>query len=291
VHPSLRGQDLSARMIVHTLTRMGGTVAVSEDAFAGLPAFETYAARLGENVYEQYGAAHTMRVLARIPFFQETNPGFLARADGVCRQIAAGQPEAVALAMEEWQKPGMHGGGEVRPISGVVARVLVQGGEHAPAESLFDFAARSVSLYSSWNLEFTYFKLACRERVRGGLSEADRAEALGAAERGRFLLGQGRSGTGQTERYVGRLHQLRREYEEAIPFLVTAREKLTGMDLVSNDLALVESYVQTGRVDKARELVKLGIDNSGEFADFYRRMMSRLATPQRGAPATTSPPP
>ncbi|MFN7020846.1 MAG: hypothetical protein ACK4WH_05910 [Phycisphaerales bacterium] len=290
VHPTLAGQHLIAREIVRTMTSMPGRCGVSTAAFEALGTFEQFADRLGANPYDEYGAAHTMRVLGRIPFVQQTNPELFARSDRLCGRIIESQPEEVRSAMRDWQKPETHKG-EQRPISGMVARALVQRREFAAAEPLFDVAARSVSLYSSWNIEFTYFRLVCRERARGKLDERDLADAQAAIRRGEFLLGQGRSESGQAERFVGRLCQLRREYERAIPFLLTAREKLGGTDLVANDQALVESYVRTGKVDAARAIIQNGIDRSGPYADLYRRMSALLLQPPQPPARSPAPPP
>ncbi len=275
VHPSLKGQELIARTIVKTLTTMPGACAVSPEAFAAMPAPGKYAERLGANEYDRYGVSHQMRVLASIPFFKETNPDFLNRCNATCREIIGAQPAPVREVMQEWQKKEYHVG-EMRPITGMVGRVLVQLRDYAKAEPCFDVAARSVSEYSSWNIEFTYFELSCRERTRGRLEPADLDEALAAIHRGELLLGQGRSLTGEAERYVGRLRQMRGEFDLAIPFLLTARDKLTGMDLVANDLALVESYVKTHDVEKARTLIQNGIDHSGQYAELYKRMLPML---------------
>lgn len=276
VHPSLQGQDLVARTIVQTLTTVPGPCAVSPEAFRGLASWQEYAMRLGENEFDRFGAAHTMRVLGRVPFFRDTNPRFLDRFQGICGEIESRMTPAVRAATIEWQKPETHRGGEQRPITAMVGRVLIQGREFERAERLYRAAAGSVSLYSSWNIEYTYFMLVCRERVRGALDESDRTTALEAVRRGEFLLGQGRSTTGQAERFVGRLYQLRREYDKAVPFLLTARERLSGTDLVANDQALVESYLKTNQVEKARGVVQNGIDRSGQYAELYRRMEAGL---------------
>ncbi|MCC6322370.1 MAG: tetratricopeptide repeat protein [Phycisphaerales bacterium] len=278
VHPTLRGQDLVARTIVSAMTGLSGLGAVSSDQIARLRTFDEYAAKLGANPYEEYGVAHQMRVLGRIPFIEQTTPELLARSEATCGRIAAAAMPEVREAMSEWQKPRTHKG-EQRPISGMVARILVQKQNFAAAEPLYRVAADSVTPYSSWNIEFTYFMLACRERARGGLNDADREIAMTAIRRGEFLLGQGRSETGQTERFVGRLYQLRREFDKAIPFLLTAREKLSGTDLVGNDQALVESYLRTGQRDKAGAVIQNGIDRSGQYAEFYRRMRPMLDAP------------
>lgn len=293
VHPTLRGQELVARSIVRTMATMPGRCAVSKESLGLLGSFEYYAALLGANKYDEYCTAHTMRVLGKIPFIQQTNPDLFARANDTCGRIYSGEPEEIRTELTEWQKPETHKG-EQRPISGMVGKVLVQRREFAAAEPLFDLAARSVSKYSSWNIEFRYFALVCRERARGGLDERDLAGAEEAIRRGEFLLGQGRSSTGQTERFVGRLCQVKQEWERAIPFLVTARARLTGLDLVANDQALVESYVRTGKIEEAKGVIQNGVEHSGTYADIYRRMSALLTMPPpapAGAAPSATPPP
>ncbi len=276
VHPSLRGQDLVARTIARTLAEHKLVPGLEVSEVDTLPDWRVFSARLGANRYEAYGTAHTVRVLCDIPFFRTTNPEAFARFDGICKDIDSRVTADIREVFHEWQKPGTHLGGEQRPMSGMVARVLIGSKQFAEAEALCRVAAESVPLYSSWNAEFTYFMLACRERIKGSLDDADREIAQQAVQRCEVLLGQGRSPTGQAERYAGRLCQLRGEHQRAIPFLLTAREKLFDTDKVGNDQALVEAYVNTGQSDKARAVVQNGIEKSGKYADIYRRMQGLI---------------
>ena len=159
-----------------------------------------------------------------------------------------------------------------RSITGMVARVLLREGQTEEALDLYETAARQVPDYTSWYLEYIYFALACRQKIDGALDEADLQLAADAITQGRFLLDHGYSESGLTERYVGRLHQLRAEWSEAIPFLLAARPKMRAEDLVATDQALFLSYLQTDQKEKARALADEGIKNSGEFADLYRRL-------------------
>ena len=148
---------------------------------------------------------------------------------------------------------------------------MIKMGRFDDAEKLRAAATRHVPPYSSWSLEFTYFMLVSRERVHGKLTDADRQIALDAIERGKFLLSHGHVTTGLTERHIGRLLQLRGEWADAIPFLVHARAKLTGSDLVAADQALIESYVRTGDRAAAARIIEQG-EAQPEFAEQYRRM-------------------
>ena len=276
VHPSLRGQDLAARTIARTLAEHKLVPGLEVSEVDALPDWSAFAARLGANPYEAYGVAHTVRILFNVPFFRATNPDGFFRFDAVCKELDSRVTPEVREALRDWQKPETHLGGEQRPISGMVGKKLVAARNPAEAEPLFRAAVENVPRYSSWNAEFTYYMLACRLALRpAGAQVPDDAEkemARAAVGRCEVLLSQGRSPSGQAERYAGRLCQLCGEHEKAIPFLLTAREKLFETDRVANDQALVEAYVNTGQSDKARAVVQNGIEKSGRYADMYRRM-------------------
>jgi tetratricopeptide (TPR) repeat protein len=275
VHPSLQGQDLVARSIVDALQDAPERIRVTPEQAKAVPSFEAISTELGANDYERYGVAHQIRILANIPFFRRTNPAMFPKFEGVCAGLVANWEPEIRDIVTDWQRPELHGG-ERRPLSSMVGRLKIRKGEFAEAEALYAAAIGSVSTYSSWSIEYTYFMLASRERRAGSLSDADRQIALGACLRGQLLLGQGRSADGQVERWVGRLRQMRGEYELSVPFLLTAGTKLGGTDLVANHQALAESYVRLGKVADARALIERGIRESGQYADLYKRMLPML---------------
>ena len=97
---------------------------------------------------------------------------------------------AILETAREWQTLRPHAGG-MRPLTGIVARVLLREKKPAEAEPLFCIAQRQVPDYTSWYLEYVYFALACRARTQGSLSEAGREQAAAAIAQGRFLLRRG----------------------------------------------------------------------------------------------------
>lgn len=278
VHPSLQGQSLIARTIVDHLTRAEGKLKVDPAAFAALPPWDVYAKRLGDNPYDRYGVEHQMRVLFNVPFMKTSNPDALARFDTRCKTFEATlQPDLLELA-RQWQSHVPHAGGK-RPITGMMARGLMRRGDFAGALPLLQIAQHSVPDYTSWHMEYVYFELACLEKLQGPLTEAHLARANEEIERGKLLLKRGYSESGMTERYVGRLHQLRGEFAEAIPYLLAARPKVYGFDLVGIDQALFVSYMQTGNPQKARAIAENGVQHSGTFAEHYRQLLSQLPAP------------
>lgn len=285
VHPSLQGQSLTARAIVTAMTALSGELSVRPEALAKLPSDEEYLRRLGDNAYDRYGVAHTIRVLCDVPFIRRTNPRAIERFDAVCKDLERDMPPDVVTVARKWQDPVTHPGAK-RPITGMVGRAMIRLGRFDEAEQLYEIARRSVALYSSWNLEYNYFRLVCRERLRKKLSEEDRALAMECIERGKFLLSHGRSESGMAERYCGRLHQLRSEWTEAIPFLLAARPKVSGSDLVAVDQALVMSYMSVGRRVDALKLIDDGIEHSGGFASLYRQMRQGMDKSERPYTAT-----
>jgi tetratricopeptide (TPR) repeat protein len=275
VHPSLAGQALIARAVIRSMASLPAPLTVGPDAADRLATDETYFARLGDNIYSRYGAAHTARVISTIPFFVETNPGAIARFDRICKDLESRMSSAGLAAAREWQKPTTHRGAQ-RPIAGMAGRALITENRYAEAAELLDVARRSLSLYTSWHLEATYFYLACRERINGTLDPPERQMALDSIERGRFLLQYVRVESGNAERYIGRLYQLVGEPDRAIPYLEAARNKLTKGDLFAADQALIDAYLKTGRNADARRVAEQGADASGEYAEHYRKLLGTI---------------
>jgi lysophospholipase L1-like esterase len=290
VHPTLRGQALMAETFVRSLTQQTGGAQLSETARARIAPWEEYARRLGDNPYDRYGVAHSMRVLFDVPFMRESNPAAYQRLQTFVTDFEREADPEMLPVLREWQTFRPHAGAK-RPLSGMVARVLMRQRKHAEALRYYEIACQAVPEYTSWHMEYVYFALVAKEKLNGTLTEADRARAQREIEQGLVLLRRGFSETGFAERYLGRLHQLRGEFAEAIPFLQASRQKLTGMDLVAADQALAVSYVRTKQTDKARELVNHGIKNSGQYASLYQQMLDELGTlePTSGGPASNAP--
>ncbi|TSA41699.1 MAG: hypothetical protein D4R57_00195 [Verrucomicrobiales bacterium] len=285
VHPTLRGQAMIAETIVASLANFTNALAISPAAQHRIADWQTYARRLGDNKYDRYAVAHMMRVIFDVPFMRETNPDAHERFNRITTELEQAEPPEIQEVMREYQSVRPHAGGK-RPITGLVARVLMRQKRFAEALELYEIARRGVPQYTSWYLEYVYFALACREKLNGSLSETDRAAALEAIKQGEFLLQRGFSETGFTERYVGRLHQLRGEFFEAIPFLQLSRVKLTGNDLVAADQALVVSFVKTGQFDQARELARNGVTRAGQYAPMYQTMLDEILALEKSAHAT-----
>ncbi len=275
VHLSVQGQAAAARTMVGAMEKLPGGLAVDPTRVAALPEWPDLAKRLGTNFYDDYRVNHNLRVLFGVPFMRRSNPEAFARFDAACRAAEEAMPPKVRTEARRWQTMNPHAGG-LRPLTAMVARVLLAGGQTAEALPLYELARRQVPDYTSWYLEYVYFTLACRERLQGRLTEKDRAEAAGAIAQGRFLLAHGDSKTGLTERYIGRLHQLTGDWEGAIPFLLAARPRMNAEDLVACDQALVLSYVRTGRLAEAAALVEDGLRNSGRFAPLYRQLQKQV---------------
>ncbi len=286
VHLTLRGQSFAARCLAEAIDALPGPLRVSAEALAALPNDDELAQRLGANPYDEYRVNHTLRVLFGVDFMRRSNPEALARVDRACRRAEAQMSPGVREAARQWQTMRPHAGG-LRPIAGMVARALLRENRVQEALDLYEIAAQQVPDYTSWHLEYVYFALACREKLSGGLSEAQRETAARAIDEGTFLLDRGFSQTGLTERYLGRLHQLRGEWAEAIPRLQAARTRLDAEDLVACDQALVMSYTKSGRIAEARTLIEDGIRNSGRFASIYRQWLADLPAPR---PPPTPPP-
>ena len=277
VHFSLEGQALLARTLAASLKSFPQPLHVSPEALAKLPDWETYAERLGRNPYDAYGVAVQMSSIFGIPFMRKTNPDVSAHWSTTRKRMEDDMTPAIRVVAEKWQNRQTHGGG-MRPMSGMVARALLRERKVQQAYDLYQVAQRCVPEYSSWHMEYVYFALACRQQLNGSLSAEETTLAAEELRRGRLLLSAEKSKSGMAERYMGRLHQLRGEFAEAIPYLKAARSRMSGMDLVATDQALVMSYLQTGRRDSALSLVDEGIRLRSEYKRYYEAM--RRAIPR-----------
>jgi len=170
-----------------------------------------------------------------------------------------------------WQSFRPHAGGK-RPITGMVARQHLRESNFKDALPLYQIAQTQVPLFTSWHMEYLYFELACREKMNGPLDSSHQAKAREELERGKFLLKKGFSESGMAERYMGRIHQMLGEHQEAIPYLEAARPRMNTMDLVATDQALVTAYLTIGETEKARGIVREGLEKSGEFRTFYQQL-------------------
>ena len=271
VHLSLSGQALAARAMVGAMVNLSGPLQLGSDQLTLVQDDEAYAEALGTNRYDDYRVNHTLRVLFGLPFMKKTNtPAYDVFAE-LCRETEEDMTREVLAVAREWQNLPSDAGG-VRPLTGMVARFLLREGKTKEALKLYEIAASQVPDYTSWHLEYVYFALACRQKIDGTLDPGALAEAAEAIAQGQFLLAQGYSKSGLTERYLGRLHQLRGEWAEAIPFLLTARSKMQAEDLVATDQALLLSYLKTGQKKEALALADDGLKNGGQFAEVYRRL-------------------
>lgn len=273
VHPSLRGQELVARSIVRALTSFDGLLAVEPDEVEALPDWRTYADRQGANIYDAYAVAHTMRLLGSISFFERSTPEMRARNTMLCRQIESGEHPEVVGQLRRWTNPGSEMVDRF-PITGLVAEVKLRHGRPDEAHELYRFAAACSMPYGSRRVAFTYLSLAARRQAMGALAEGDLSVAQRAIDEGRFLIDSGRSASGQCERFVGQLHQLRGEHEQAIPYLLVARTKVSGGHLVATEEALVRAYLATGQAGPARAIVEEGL--RGANPSVYQRLVPLL---------------
>jgi len=272
VHLSLAGQARTARNMAAAAVPL---LAIDPAAIAALPPDRIYEQRLGRNLYDDYRVNHTLRVLFGVPFMKETNPRAFQRFDSAVRDAEAKMSPPILAVAREWQTFKPHAGG-LRPLAGMVARVMLRENRPAEALPLYELAKDQVPDYTSWHLEFVYFALACRQKIEGRLAEKDLERASSAIAQGKFLLANGYSESGLTERYVGRLYQLCGGWAEAVPFLLAARPKMQAEDLVATDQALILSYLNTGRKQEAIALTEDGVKNSGRFRDIYRGLREEM---------------
>jgi tetratricopeptide (TPR) repeat protein len=269
VHPTLRGQALMAETFVNSMTN------ISAEARKRIAPWESYARELGDNPYDRYVVDLNMRTIFHAPFMRANNPEAFQRFDEAVTQFENAVDPEVGAVMREWLT-SLPGPGGRRPLTSVVARVLLQEAKFTEALELFQSARQSVPEYTSLHMEYTCMVLECEAKLHGDLTITDREMVAREIEQGQVLLQQGSSKTGFTEYYVARLHHLRGEYAEAIPLLKTSRLKLSGPDLVAVDRALIISYLKTGAGDQAIRLAQNGVETGGQYAPLYRNLLTQI---------------
>lgn len=268
VHPSLRGQALVAEAIARTIAKHGEPIDTEAADPDRLRAWEAYAAELGDNPFDRYGVDRWAVEIFSIPFMQKANPVALQRFQDRVRRFEHGQPEPLQAVLREWRS--------TPPICFRVGLALMQQGRHEDALPLLRIAGRAVAPYSSGHLACTYYLLACTQEVQGPLTNEQRDQAEAAIARGELMLRGGFENEGARERFMGRLHYLREEYEEAIPYLRTARERATGQNRLADDGALIDCYRHSGQWERARELAASGARPGAPFAQHYRQWLMSL---------------
>jgi tetratricopeptide (TPR) repeat protein len=280
VHPTLRGQALIAEAIVGSLTNFEGALRMTSESLARVSSWENYAKRLGTNRYDQYAVAHNMRLLFSAPFMRRNNEGACDRFNALAAGIERPMASEIREVLHEWQATKPFEGSRC-PATAAVAQLLLKQDHYKEAGELFEIAQRAVPQYSSWYLEYVYYGLLCRQKLSGSLGEADRQQAHRAIEQGHFLSAYTRSDTDFTQRYTGFLHFLCGEFSEAIPCLLAVQARQTGIDRLALDQALLVCYLQTHQLAKAHDLLTIGAEMSGGYAEHYKALLAQLSELQK----------
>lgn len=275
VHPTLRGQALMAESFVNSMTN------ISPEARARIAPWDVYARKLGDNPYDRYCVTLTLRAVFDVPFMRTNNPEPCQRLNSAATQFEDAADPEVGEVLRQWRTSPPRSGVK-RPLTGMVARVLVRQKKFTEALELFQIAQQSVPEYTSLHMEFVCLGLECKAQINGTLTATDREVAAREIDQGRVLIQRGSSESGFTECYIGRLYQLRGEYAEAIPFLNASRRKLSGIELVAADHALIVSFLKTGAIGQAAQLAQNGVDQGGQFAPIYRNMLAEINAVRAG---------
>lgn len=283
VHPTLEGQLLVARQLLESLTRVEGPARLAPADLQRAPDDAALLRAAGDNIYDRFSVAHAMRILFEVPFFKKSNPAAAERFRVLTQGYADRMPAFVGPTIAEWRKiPALSIGR--RPLSGMLAAPFLQQGRPQDAAALLRAARRSVPLFSSWDLEYAYFDLACRREAKGHLDAADIVEARDALWRASVLRQYGLAGTGQAERFAGRIHQLMGEHREAIPLLEAARAKLRDPERLACEQALMTSLLEVREFDAARGLASEGAARGGAYGAVYRAFLADIEAAAARAP-------
>ena len=275
VHLSLSGQARAARSMVGAMANLAPPLQLDPGQLALVRDDAAYAEELGTNVYDTYAVNCTQRDFFASPRMKESNGAAFKVFDELCcEQEQEMEPSALA-AVREW-KGRRSVGKTTEPVTAAAARTLMLERRQEEALDLYELAARQVPEYTPQFLEYVYFALACRQKLDGELGPEALALAARAVAQGNFIVEHDRAADGSVRRYIGGLHQLRGEWAEAIPFLVTAREQLAGAERLGADQALVLSYLKTGKKDEALAVADEGLKLGGEHAEFYQTLRGEV---------------
>lgn len=277
VHFSLKGQYELARALTSALQSFEAPLHVDAEQIEQLPDFISLSRRLGYNQFDAYGVAVQMRTIFNIPFMKNSNPDALDRWVKLVSDAEALMPPEILQVAQKWQDKETHPGA-IRPVSSMVARILLREKKYSEAAELYRAAQSNVPEYSAWHMEYVYFALVCSEHLRetGKLAPDEESIAREELRHGQVLLAYGNSSSGMAERHMGRIHQLLGEFAEAIPYLLAARTHLGGMDLVATDQALILSYIKTGQLESARGIAEQGSEHSGQYSGLYKRFLDEI---------------
>ena len=222
VHPGMRGQFLLARTMVDALSRAPAPLGFDAEKIKELGDWESYAARLGRNPYEEIGAAMSMMALFQAPFFKQSNPQGYALMEKRVHRLAREIPADMVMEFDEaLRREAMSG--ENNPVSGIAGLMLFQKGRFAEAEPLLEFTCRSLPPYAAIRRQFDYLLFQTRLNRNGRLDDADRESIRKSIRRGEVLLKYGGDPSGRAAFFMGRMYELLGDAVHAAYYLNASR--------------------------------------------------------------------
>lgn len=305
VHLSVAGQAAAARAIVAAMSRLEGPLRIESSGLSALPDDHSYAQRLGDNNYDRYGVNEILAKLFAVPFMRRSNPEVLERLDAANKAALAAMPAPARAAAAEWLTAEPHAS-EMRPLTAMVARLLLGAGMNSEAAELYGIARRQVADFTSWHIEYTYYDVFCRLRSGQPLDEAMRDDVLAAIQEGDFLLANGnaeavrgaesaddvaRQAQAGVAFLVGRLYQLIGKESAAVPYLEAAYAGLQGDNRATAEQALFAAYINSGRQRQALDLAEQAVLGQSPNRPFFEAFRRSLAPPApRPRPASPAKP-
>ncbi len=274
VHMSLRGQALFAETLVRVLATMPAPLHVDPQDLEHLPDWRVYAHRLGQSIYTDYVAATRLEALLGIPFMQRHNRDAFERLSARREALLSSMSDRDRLAVERWHDPGLHGYTDC-PLSLIVGVYRMEDGDYETAAALFRVARATVPAVSLWRLQSTWYLLRCHRRLHEKPTQDDVRLCQQAIEIGELLTRLGGADDHRVQRYLGLAYNLMGNHPAAVACLEGAVRRASGEEGWEVAAVLVDSYVQLHRIDEARALLNLALQDP-QMAEPARRLLRQI---------------
>lgn len=273
VHPNIPGQLLVARSILDSMGQFTGRIRVDPADVAALPSNETYFDRLEVNPYDGYVALELLVKLFKSRLFKGTSEAALERTRRKQEQFNAQMSQWQREVVRRWVA-GSDDGPRI-PVTAAVAEAAQARGDYEEASRLFMIAQRTVGETQPLYMQYGFRALFCRAQVDPRPDPQLMARARHMSVVGERLLIVSQKSAAAISANLGMIYKYIGSDDKAIEYLepIVSRLKEPGDFLIIN--ALVEALVQTGQIQRARDILQTEFPNP-QLRARCQRLLARL---------------